>query len=242
MVPAMSDLLIYQDYVHNSGNLLEALVARYGRGRVAYADADAIIKGALTPDVKALFMPGGATRYIAAKLNGAGNRAIASYVSAGGIYFGICAGAYYACRRTEWACGTPDEIQIENELNFFPATAKGPITAFLNKAQRCAAVTNVSGSRTLYWEGPEFIPDQQAQYEVLAAYTDLPGQPPAIVTGTCGKGRYILSSPHIEITSSRLALMQFDVPFNRFEELAPLEDISGLDNVLFERLLAEYIG
>lgn len=237
MVRRMADLLIYQDYVYNNGNLFETLISRYGRESVAYADAATILKGALTPDVKALFMPGGATRYVATKLNGAGNRAIASYVSAGGIYFGICAGAYYACRRTEWAIGTADEMQIENELNFFPAIAKGPITALRSKA----AITSIGQDRTLYWEGPEFAPDPDAQYDVLAAYTDLPGHPPAIITGTYGKGRYILSSPHIEMTSERLALMQFNVPFNHFEELALLKDISGLDTGLFERLLADYI-
>jgi glutamine amidotransferase-like uncharacterized protein len=242
MVPAMADLLIYQDYVHNSGNLFEALVSRYGRDRVAYADADAIIKDALTSDVKTLFMPGGATRYVATKLNGAGNKVIDKYVSMGGTYFGICAGAYYACRRTEWAIGTQDEMQIDNELQFFQGIARGPIKDFLNAAERCTAITKVDGHNTLYWEGPEFIADDKASHEVLARYTDLPDQPPAIVTGQYGKGRYILSSPHIEITSERLKLMQFDVVYNRFVELTRIKDISGLTAALFDALLDKYIG
>lgn len=239
--------LIYQDYVHNNGNLWRVLSARYGTDNVAFADADAIRSGILNPYVKALFMPGGATRYWAAHLDGEGNDAIRQYVAEGGIYFGICAGAYYACRRTEWQKGNEGEIIVENELDFFKGTARGPISAFKNDTGLCAAVTEIEAHDNetypcLYWQGPEFIADEDADFQILAQYKHLPSQPPAVVTGVHGQGRYILSSPHLEVDDAKLKLMQFDVVDNRFAELSSLDPACRLDYSYFKKLLQTYIG
>src|SRR5690606_9878232 len=97
---------------------------------IEYADASDILKGCLKKGVQAFIMPGGASRYAAAKLNGAGNKAILDYVSGGGTYIGICAGAYYAARAIEWKKGQKDEILVENELSLYLGLASGPVRPF----------------------------------------------------------------------------------------------------------------
>jgi hypothetical protein len=49
----------------------------------------------------------------------------AEYVSAGGAYLGLCAGAYYACSRVEFEPGGPLQVRGDRELGFFPGVAAG---------------------------------------------------------------------------------------------------------------------
>lgn len=78
-VASLASVLIYQDYVHNNGGLYNALRERFGRCEVDYADATDIIGGVLTPAIRLFVMPGGASRYVADKLNGPGNALIRDY-------------------------------------------------------------------------------------------------------------------------------------------------------------------
>ncbi|EFJ50700.1 hypothetical protein VOLCADRAFT_88490 [Volvox carteri f. nagariensis] len=71
-------------------------------------------------------MPGGADLPYCKHLNGHGNRLLRDYVAGGGSYLGICAGAYYACRRVEFEVGGPLEVVGDRELCFFPGAARGP--------------------------------------------------------------------------------------------------------------------
>ncbi|MDB5491675.1 MAG: biotin apo-protein ligase-related protein [Micavibrio sp.] len=196
-------ILIYQDYVHNNGQLYHALVERYGFAVVGYCDAASIIAGILDPTVKLLVMPGGADLYYCEKLNGAGNRAIRNFVENGGSYLGICAGAYYACDRIEWARGSDREISGSRELKLYGGLASGPITEFIQGLdQSWLASATISGAdistSVCYEAGPIFAEPSAAHEKIIARYTSLPGQPPAIVESQIGKGQVILSSPHIE--------------------------------------------
>lgn len=196
-------ILIYQDYVNNNGQLYHALVERYGYSAVGFCDAAAIIAGILDPMVKLFIMPGGADLYYCEKLNGAGNRMIRSYVENGGNYLGICAGAYYACDNIEWAKGTDKEISGPRELKFYGGTATGPVNELIQGLNNSwLASTTISTdilSTSVYYEaGPLFAEPKAATEKVIARYGSLPGQPPAIVENQIGKGRVILSSPHIE--------------------------------------------
>jgi glutamine amidotransferase-like uncharacterized protein len=49
----------------------------------------------------------------------------AEFVSQGGGYLGLCAGAYYACARVEFEPGTRLEVVGDRELAFFPGIAQG---------------------------------------------------------------------------------------------------------------------
>ena len=247
--PSMTSILIYQDYVHNNGALYKALCRVFEPVQIGFADAEDVKNGALNDRLRAFIMPGGASRYVSDKLNGPGNAAIKEYVTSGGIYIGICAGAYYGCRQIEWRPGFDQSFSVDSELGFFPGTAKGPIPQFIsnNNAHHMAAVTDLATdaghvTKTFYWAGPVFESEEQDQYQVLARYAALSGQPPAIVSGSFGKGRYLLSSSHIEIDSAQLDLMSFDVPDNRYADIAELSNTDGVTTDYFTTLLNRFIG
>lgn len=239
-------LLIYQDYVHNNGALWSALVDLFGSQHIRYVDARDIINGVLTKSTKAFFIPGGASRYVADKLNGTGNRLIKEYVNNGGLYIGICSGAYYACRRTEWRQGEETGICVDNELAFFDGMAKGPIPAFDNGTEIPACITtlevdNGQQHSCLYWGGPLFYGENTNSYQVLGRYTELPSAPAAIVSGRYGKGNYVLFSPHLEIGHNQLELMQFNVVANEHEALNGLSG-KTLDRAYFHAILSQFIS
>lgn len=155
-------------------------------------------------------MPGGADVNFCNQLNGEGNQIIKDFVFDGGSYLGICAGAYYACRDISWAKDSPNEIIGNRELSFFDCTAVGPVNDFIedgdpakcwSQAARIAYESDTIPS--LYLGGPVFtgVPDSQ----VLARFSDLPGFPPAIVGRTYGKGKVVLTSPHLEYDSVSFA-------------------------------------
>ncbi len=209
----MKTIYVYQDYVHNNGALFRRLQDNAGADCVAHCDANDIVQGCLDPKTVALFvMPGGADLFYCEKLNGAGNTAIRSYVEAGGTYLGICAGAYYACTRIEWAQDEKHQaIMGTRELDFFKGTAIGPVYDLLEDKDIGASWNNVTHlstpagiAATFYNAGPVFIPDQGAQHETLATYEHLEGSPAALVSMNIGKGRALLSACHIEYTPATL--------------------------------------
>jgi glutamine amidotransferase-like uncharacterized protein len=172
--------------------------------------------------VRLFVMPGGASRYVADKLDGEGNDRIRDYVARGGFYLGICAGAYYACRRTDWRAGKWDEIRTDNELAFYPGTAVGPISSFVREtADGSDTTAQLATLRTeigdvypcLYWGGPIFRPDEletTASWRVLARYTEgVADGEAAVVLGSYGRGHYLLLGVHLEIDQARLDLMRF---------------------------------
>lgn len=235
-------IAIYQDYIHNNGNLFKALRSYFKEDSIEFFDASDVLNDALTSAVALFVMPGGASRYVADKLNGAGNAKIKEYVAQGGTYLGICSGAYYGSRRTEWRKGQKDEICVDNELGFFPGTCVGPIEALMS-GDHMAAVTTIRtpdgrAHKAFYWGGGAFHSDHPASFDVLATYEDAS---PAIVTGKAGVGRYILSAPHIEIDSARLDLMRFDVSDNRYADIAALKDTDGMTTDLFHTLLQRFV-
>lgn len=207
-------VLVYEDYgCASTGSLKKALNGYYApRGiTVETTDAAAIIRqDALNDDVLAFVMPGGAATPYRQKLDVLGNRKIASYVSAGGAYLGICAGAYYACSRVEFETDVP-EIAIIREnglLNLFSAAAVGTLRKELslrpyavNEASSAAVelLWRADGEKhtVRYHGGPRFeITDPGA--EVLAVYKDIEGMPPAVVGKSFGRGRVVLSGVHME--------------------------------------------
>lgn len=202
-------ILIFQDYVHNNGALYRALSRQFGTDNVHYADATDIAGGgALASGVKLFVMPGGADLYYAEKLNGAGNRAIRAYVENGGVYLGICAGAYYACESIDWARGTAQDIHGPRELAFFPGRGIGPVTDFIEDgdiARSWHAAPEIlyddgtykMEARVHYAGGPHFVPAREDGFKILARYENGLN---AIVECPFGAGKAILCGPHIEKT------------------------------------------
>lgn len=242
----MTHFYIYQDYVHNNGGLRRVLTSRYGLDNVRDVDSVDILNGVLDKSPDAFIMPGGASRYVADKLDGPGNAAIRAYVEQGGTYIGLCAGAYYACRRTRWRAGMDGEIITNNELAFFPGTGLGPIDSIadtmpdIDVPAGIVSLLDETGDThpALYWGGPVFVPDSDAAgVRIHARYADVPDQPAAVVSGTLGQGRYLLISPHLEIDARQLGQMRFDVKWNKVEEMKRIGNGDKLNTEYFNEFI-----
>lgn len=239
----MRPIFIYHDYAHHNAALWFALTRRYSD--VRYIDANDITRGVLDESPAAFIMPGGASRYVADKLDGAGNAAIKNYVAKGGCYIGICAGAYYACRTIYWHNGA-QKITVTNELALFGGASQGPIAEYCTGTDtaRIAQITTADGQRlpTLYWGGPRFFDVAENNANVLARYDGLSNNDAAIISGTHGQGCWLLTSNHPEFDDTALNLMQFDVPDNRYNDIAKLPRTNGMTLEYFYALLDSFLN
>ena len=206
-------VLIYRDYgVSNLAHLTAELCAYFTpRGKmVDFTDAEAILKKDALDDSVALFvMPGGAATPFIQKLHTLGRQKINNYVQRGGHYLGVCAGAYYACTSVEFERDIPQLAVVTKDdlLNLIDSRAVGT----LHKELSIYPYTNNADSGTtvcLKWQdeqthyvhyhgGPKFLAEN-AQFEVLARYQDIPDNPPAIIAQNYGQGRVVLSAVHFE--------------------------------------------
>lgn len=240
--------LIYSDNVSNNHILYYALGRLRGKSNVFFVNANEILAGALDQNVDLLVMPGGASRYKSDKLNGEGYQRISEYVANGGKYLGICGGAYLACKRTEWAKGTPFEIITPNELAFFSGTARGPIEQFAladnynaTEARIVQLETEKQVFESMYLGGCFFEANNETKgnYEVVARFSELPDKPAAIVKGEFGDGEYVLCSTHPEYDADTTQLMQFDVIGNDYQDFNTLKNTDTLTLELLDILLSD---
>lgn len=167
-------------------------------------NAHQIMAGQLAECV-ALFVPGGADLPYCNKLNGRGNRQIRQFVERGGLYVGICAGAYYACKEIAFI-GEDYRVSGKRELGFFDGIAEGSLPQWTHNryfdetvySKAPVALAFISGERQpfYYHGGPTFKANQTARYQVIATYPD---GLPAIISGRVGQGSYLLSGVHFEL-------------------------------------------
>lgn len=136
---------------------------------------------------------------------------IADFVRNGGAFLGLCAGAYYACRRVEWEVGTDQEVSGDRPLRFFNGIGRGCTYPGFHYATEAGAraitldvmspLMHVGRLEGLYYNGggafmdAEHIPGCQ----VLARYTEGDGE------GSCAgvfcdvdKGKAVLWAIHPE--------------------------------------------
>ena len=156
-----------------------------------------------------LAIPGGADRPYAAALDGAGNASVRRFVEHGGRVLGVCAGAYYACRRIDFV-GGDFAVRSPRELAFFPGTAAGSVAELAEPYRvndlRCSAVVEVRHrggmAGALYWGGCRFRPDADAGgFDVVATYAALPaGDDAAAIRVRVGDGAVVLVGVHAEVT------------------------------------------
>ncbi|MBS0585470.1 MAG: hypothetical protein JSR76_04120 [Verrucomicrobia bacterium] len=169
-----------------------------------------LLEASWEKDAALFVLPGGLDLPYAKILKGARLEKIRSYVEEGGLYIGICAGAYYSSAFVDFAKGEPLEIQEARKLAFFKGTAKGPILApwvpQSEEGARCARI--LWGDNKGFPKGKEFFvyynggsyfveAEKSPGIEVLAYY-DLKAPFPAIIACSIGKGRAILSGVHFE--------------------------------------------
>lgn len=149
-------------------------------------------------------MPGGRDRAYHADLRGKPNFLLRRFVEAGGTYLGICAGAYYGCKRVEFDRGFPLEVCEERELQFFSGTAVGPAYGKgtfdyeSSKGVRMASIGTSEGIFYSHYNGGCTFEGDFSHIRILGRYLDLPNQPPAIIQLRVGDGTVILSGVHIE--------------------------------------------
>lgn len=160
-----------------------------------------------------LIMPGGHERYYQQALEPEGNQAIINFVLNGGVYTGVCGGAYYACSQIDFTGKGGLRIQTPRSLRFFSGTAAGSIPEYGSgeyyddepiTASAVETAWNIAGADSwngwqYYHGGCHFIPDEgeEHQYQIAAMYPD--ARRIAAVMGNKGKGMFFLSGVHIEV-------------------------------------------
>jgi biotin--protein ligase len=158
-----------------------------------------VIEGKWIHHYTHFIMPGGRDRPYHAALSGRGNERLRAFVEQGGTYIGLCAGAYYGASRIEFALGTPLEIVETRELAFFPGVASGPAFGTYDYNSNLGArAALISPTLHVYHNGGCFFTGDLSRCRILARYEELEGKPAAIIECRIGRGRALLSGPHIE--------------------------------------------
>jgi glutamine amidotransferase-like uncharacterized protein len=205
----MKKILIYRDYgqIPDSVNYLKIwLESIFSKTySIEFTDATSIIKlNALNNNVAALFMPGGFSKGFYEKLKGQGNNIIKKFISNGGLYYGICAGAYYACTHIQFNAKNY-QLTSTDTLGLVPTVALGSIKelCFNNLYNNDALSSNACSLKLnngmlhncFYSGGPIFLNNN---LESLATYNTLHGQQNAVVSHNYNKGKLILIATHPE--------------------------------------------
>jgi len=175
------------------------------------------IQGGCLDDYDLLMWPGGHYPAYWDEVGLEGKAEIQEFVSGGGGYLGICAGAYYAADYMVWMdddAYPPPEYKVEgNELNLdlFPGVAYGPIFEIADRPDPGWAMTEINlveqthpitesmpnPMTMLYAGGPYLEPYDDASVSILGEY-DVTGTV-AMVACEYGEGRVFLIGPHGEI-------------------------------------------
>jgi glutamine amidotransferase-like uncharacterized protein len=175
------------------------------------------IRGGCLDDYDVLMWPGGHYPAYWGEVGPEGKAEIQEFVSGGGGYLGICAGAYYAADYMVWMDDgdyPPPDYKVEGDaenLDLFPGVAYGPIFEIADRPEPGWAMTEInlvdqthpitesmSNPMTmLYAGGPYLNPYDNASVSILGEY-DVTGTA-AIVACAYGEGRVFLIGPHGEI-------------------------------------------
>lgn len=146
------------------------------------------------PNLKLWVQPGGDAYDQQSALGAAGKANIAAFIKAGGAYFGVCAGAYYAAPGYWWE-GT--YYAHPYLLGAYPVVLEGAISA-IAPWPGYAMTTLDNGRHAIYYGGPTIGLSRTASTSLVgvkeAAFADIAGQLPAVITS----GKLLLTSVHLE--------------------------------------------
>ncbi|ORE08940.1 class II aaRS and biotin synthetase [Rhizopus microsporus var. microsporus] len=185
-----------------------------------------------------LVMPGGRDLPYCEALNGEPNRRICQFVKNGGLYLGICAGAYYASQGIEFERGNPRmEIIQPRELGFYPGLSRGTTyPGFIYNSESGArsisvviekdtlhngypAASDVPDEIKMYYNGGGYFvhPEEHGNVTVLCRFKDPgplcldePKGPAAVVHCKVGRGSALLIATHPEYDASSEDLLLAD--------------------------------
>jgi len=165
--------------------------------------ASDINDGDLT-DYDMIAVPGGWAGTYNVDLAGKGITEIRNFVGNGGAFFGVCAGAYFACDKLQWEGGF-----LEYPMNLYEGYGIGPIeeiASWPNYAMaeivinRTSPLIDLTGEpanhSVMYYGGPWFDTTDQEEVHTLATYTA--NNESAMIAFEYGEGRVFLSGPHPE--------------------------------------------
>jgi putative intracellular protease/amidase len=164
-----------------------------------------------------LIQPGGSGSKQGNTLGEEGREKIRAFVSSGGGYVGVCAGAYLASNDYSWSLNILDAKVLDRK---HWARGHGPVEVAISDAGRKLLGVPDESVTILYWQGPLLAPSDDpniADYTRLADFRgDIakPGVPNGVMPGTTaiasasfGNGRVICFSPHPEKTKGQEPLL-----------------------------------
>jgi glutamine amidotransferase-like uncharacterized protein len=168
-----------------------------------------INKKKLVGNYQGLFMPGGWAGDYNRDIKSSGDQHIRDFISGGGAYIGMSAGAFYACDVTIWQGDV-----LNYPSNIFDGDCIGPIdeiapwpeyvmtTMDMNLGHE-ANVYEPSQRDVLYYGEPYFVANSGQEMQVFASWI-VPSNPvangaPGIIGFNYGQGRVLLVGPHPEI-------------------------------------------
>lgn len=214
----MKKFLVYSGY-GTSDYCLKELVGFLDRNGCSYEliTASQIRSNYLDQNQDAvLCFGGGFDLGFLSSLSQEGCKNIQNFVSSGGAYLGICAGAYFACKQIEFDLNGPLEVKGER-LGLFDGIAKGPINKKFayNCEDHCAAVKLrvQSGEQAFsYLNGGCYFEPSGKYFSSLLTYcytqneqafVDCDGKM-AVLEARFGMGKCVLSGVHFEIDTKNL--------------------------------------
>jgi len=245
-ISAVPTIYIYQDdgVSESTANDIKKAFMELGESYVTQTiNADHTKEGKWRLNAIAYFIPGGSGRKIHEKLKGDGNTHIREFIERGGVYIGICAGAYYGSQFEEFnTFDTTSTIdQKTNELAFFKGVAVGPALAPFSTTSksgvRIAHIKhNLSGADQIcnvYFNGGCFFKDtyQSPNTKIIGTYNNEGFEGlAALIECKVGLGKAVLSGVHPEVGLDEL---------REFEGLLSERDWLHLEQDIFPDLRDE---
>ena len=145
------------------------------------------------PNLKMWVQPGGNAYDQQAALGAAGKSNISGFISQGGAYLGVCAGAYYAAHEYWWE---GKYYAHPNLLSAFPVPLEGAISSIAPwPGYALTALSN--GRNAIYYGGPTIGLRYTSALAgtTLASFAGIDGNLPAVIVYN---NRMLLTSVHLE--------------------------------------------
>ncbi|KAI1314935.1 biotin holocarboxylase synthetase, partial [Mortierella claussenii] len=211
--------------VHTVNSLRSLVGQHYDVMRI---DAQGLATEPWEDSTSLLVIPGGRDLPYVRDLNGVVNDRIKNYVSSGGRFFGICAGAYYGSDRIVFEPRSALQVQGFRELKFFPGECRGAVyPGFVYESESGASAVGIWLNKELfakdglgfeetkvYFNGGGYFvdADQYPGTQILAWYQsergqidmDAPTPKAAMVACQVGQGLAVLTGIHPEYNATQL--------------------------------------
>ena len=165
--------------------------------------------GGLVGNYRGLFMPGGWAGNYNRDIKNSGDQEIRNFISSGGAYIGMSAGAFYACDIVIWegsAYNYPSDIFDGDCIGPIEEIAPWPEYTMTTMTMNLGHEANIYEPLerdVLYYGEPYFVANQGQEMNVLASW-QVPSNPGidgthGIISFNYGNGRVVLVGPHPEI-------------------------------------------